>query len=321
MDDERHELGRTKVALTHAGTLKACDDTRSRLHAVEIARTSAASALTERTKEATDCAAAWSDARDTASQHQEACKAFEPTWLKAAELDQQIVHVSKHAAEAGESALRTAALSKDSAERLATLVTSKARWTEKMGQANDSIVACSDAGGLLDSLGEGRLLSDRYREGRDASQRTEEDLGHVRQLFAHSDSEVSARQRACRDFDEDVERLINQIKPLSDKLEFGEQLGLREELAQVSALRIADRTGRTRRQKFGEARAENTNMDLLATEHPSVYQELQKERTLRSSKRERVKVQFLGKSVYVDKREQSGKRRTYKVTPPSKKKK
>ena len=40
-------------------------------------------------------------------------------------------------------------------------------------------------------------------------------------------------------------------------------------------------------QKFGEAHAASADMDLLATEHPSVYQELQKERALRNSERER----------------------------------
>ena len=73
-------------------------------------------------------------------------------------------------------------------------------------------------------------------------------------------------------------------------------------------------------QKLGEVRAASADMALLATEYPSVYQELQKERALRNSKREKVKVQFLGKFVYVDKRVGSGKRRTYKVVLPPKKK-
>lgn len=238
MDAERQELGRTKIAHTHAGTLKICDDTRSRLQAAETACTTAASTLAERTKEASDCAAGWSAARDAANQHQEACKDFEPTWIEAAQLDQQIVHARKYAAEAGESACHKAAFSKNSTEKLATLVTSKARWTDAMSQANDSIAACADASGLLDRLGEARVLSDRYREGRVATQRTQEVLEQARRLFTNSDSDVWARHCACQDLDEEVQRLTNQVKPLSDKLELGEQLGLRDELARVSALRI-----------------------------------------------------------------------------------
>jgi len=236
--DDRQELGRTKVALTHAGTLKTCDDARNRVQTAEAACTATASALTNRTKEASVCAATWSTTRDTASQHQDACKAFEPTWVNAAELDQQIVHAAKHAAETGEISLRKAALSKDLAGTLALLVTSKARLSDEMKQANDTVATYVDAGGLLDRLAEGKSLSDRYRDVRGASQHTQENLDPARQVLAQSDSDVSARHGSCRDIDEQLERLSNQIKPLLDKLELGEHRGLRDELAQVSALRI-----------------------------------------------------------------------------------
>ena len=236
--DDRQELSRTKVALTHAGTLKTCDDARSRVQAAEAACTTTASSLANCTKEASDCEATWLAARDTASQHQEACKAFEPTWIKAAELDQQIVHAAKHAAATGEISLRKAALSKESAGKLEQLVTSKVRWTEEMQQANDTIAIYADAGGLLERPAEGKSLSERYRDGRGASHHTQENLEQARQVLAKSDSDVSARHGACHDIDEELERLSNLIKPLSEKLELGEHRGLRDELAQVSALRI-----------------------------------------------------------------------------------
>lgn len=238
LSDDRQELSRTKLALTHAGTLNTCDDARGRMHAADVACTTTASALSNSTKEASDCAAAWSAARDMANQHQETYKAFEPTWIKAAELDQQIVQAAKHAADAGEISLRKAGLSQDSAQKLAKLVTSKSRWTDETKQAADTIAAYADAGGLLDRLAEGRSLSNRYRDGRSASQQTQENLDQARRVLAHADSAVSARHGACRDIDEEIERLNNQIKPLSDKLELGEQSSLRNELAQVSALRI-----------------------------------------------------------------------------------
>lgn len=238
LSDDRKELGRTKLALTHASTLNTCDDARGRMHAADEACKTTASALSNRTKEASDCAAAWSTARDTANQHQEIYKAFEPTWMKAAELDQQNVQAAKHAADAGEISLRKAELSQDSAEKLAKLVTSKSRWTDEIKQAADKIAAYADAGGLLDRLAEGRSLSDRYRDGRGASQQTQENLDQARRILAHADSEVSVRHGACRDIDEEIECLNNQIKPLSDKIELGEQSSLRNELAQVSALQI-----------------------------------------------------------------------------------
>jgi exonuclease SbcC len=237
--DNRKELGRTKVALTHAGLLKTCDDARGRVQAAVAACAATASTLVICTKEAADYAAARSAARDIANQHQEACKAFEPAWIKAAELDQQLVRAAADAADTAKLSLSKAALSKDDAEKLAKLVTSKTRCTDEMKLANDIVDAYADAGGLLDRIVEGKNLSNRYREGRDAARRTRETLDQAQLALADTENDVSARHSTCRAIDEELELLATRIKPLSAKLESADQRGLRNELAEVSALHLA----------------------------------------------------------------------------------
>jgi exonuclease SbcC len=237
--DDRRELGRTKVALTRAGLLKTCDDARSRAQVAETACAATASTLAIRTRETADYAAAWSVARDTANQHQEACKAFEPAWIKAAELDQQLVRAATDASDTAKLSLSKAALSKDDAEKLAKLVASKTRCAEEMKAADEIVETYADAGGLLDRIVEGKSLSDRYRDGRDAARRMREILDQAQLALADTENDVSARHGACLAVDEELELLATRIKPLSDRLELGDQSGLRHELAQLSALQLA----------------------------------------------------------------------------------
>lgn len=56
--------------------------------------------------------------------------------------------------------------------------------------------------------------------------------------------------------------------------------------------------------EFENARKASLDLEALAAEHPSIYQDLQKERTLRRSD---------GKSVYVDKPQGARRTRKYKI--------
>ena len=67
-------------------------------------------------------------------------------------------------------------------------------------------------------------------------------------------------------------------------------------------------------QQFDEQRQASAAIAKFADEHPKLYWQLQNQRAVRNSKRMHVRIEFLGKSIYVEQRIKPRRKRSSKVT-------
>ena len=67
-------------------------------------------------------------------------------------------------------------------------------------------------------------------------------------------------------------------------------------------------------EQFEEQREASAAIAKFADEHPKLYWELQNERAVRNSRRTQVRIEFFGKSIYVEQRIKVRMKRKPKVT-------